>query len=102
MHSSRGRTTLRTTSILFASLVTLASCTHAGPGGRQGASAAHPVEPQGLAAFTRHSRFVDAKISPNGRYLAAISVEGGKRSLGIVDLADRKLASLFRPVPQSV
>jgi hypothetical protein len=79
----------------------LPSCKHGGSADAK-ASRAAAAEPQGIAAFTRHSRFVDAKISPNGTYLAAISVEGGRRSLGIIDLANRKIASAFKPEPQSV
>src|SRR5258708_30686534 len=68
-----------------------------------GAAAGSPsAAPNGIAAFTRHNRFVDAKISPKGTYLAGISTEGGKRWLSIVDLANRKLASTFRPNPESV
>jgi hypothetical protein len=36
-------------------------------------------DPAGIAVFTRSSRFVEAKISPGGAYLAAIRLEGGKR-----------------------
>jgi hypothetical protein len=50
----------------------------------------------------RSGPFVDAKISPKGTYLAGISTEGGKRWLSIVDLANRKLVSTFRPNPESV
>jgi acetyl esterase/lipase len=66
---------------------------------------AHPQQrtaPVGLAGFARHSRFVDAKISPGGTYLAAISTDGGRRALSIVDLRTRKLASTFNPKPESV
>jgi dipeptidyl aminopeptidase/acylaminoacyl peptidase len=54
-------------------------------------------EPTGIAAFARHARFVDAKISPKGTYLAAISNEGGKRSLAFIHLATRKVASVLKP-----
>jgi hypothetical protein len=50
----------------------------------------------------RSGPFVDAKISPKGTYLAGISTQGGKRWLSIVDLANRKLVSTFRPNPESV
>src|SRR5438270_293663 len=58
--------------------------------------------PIGIAAFTSHSRFVDAQISPKGTYLAAVSVEGGKRALKVVDLKARKLVSAFKPERASV
>lgn len=83
---------------LFLSIV---SCKHAGQAEGPAAPVTAPA-PSGIAAFTRHSRFVDAKISPKGTYLAAISTEGGKRWLSIVDLKSRKLASSFRPDPDSV
>jgi dipeptidyl aminopeptidase/acylaminoacyl peptidase len=50
-----------------------------------------------VAPFSRHARFVDAKISPDGTYLAAISNQHGKRALGILNLKTRKLASAFNP-----
>jgi dipeptidyl aminopeptidase/acylaminoacyl peptidase len=53
--------------------------------------------PVGLAAFTVHPRFTDAKISPRGTYLAAISQQGGRRSLVFVNLATRQLASTLSP-----
>jgi hypothetical protein len=71
----------------------LLSCAHAPP---------PRGDPTGIAAFTRHSRFLEAKISPNGSYLAAISLERGKRALTFIDLKSRKLASVFRPSPESV
>ena len=80
--------------------ISLASCKHGDSASPGSASAA--TTPTGIAAFARHSRFVDAKISPKGTYLAAISTEGGKRSLAIVDLVNHKLSSAFRPDPESV
>jgi len=91
---------LRSVLAALASSLALVSCKHVGSADRQGSLGAS--EPRGIAAFTRHDRFVDAKILPKGTYLAAISVEGGRRSLGIIDLANRKVASGFRPAPQSV
>jgi hypothetical protein len=54
-------------------------------------------EVKGIAAFARQDRFVAAKISPQGTYLAAISNEGGKRTLVFIDLATRKVTSVLRP-----
>jgi dipeptidyl aminopeptidase/acylaminoacyl peptidase len=87
--------------ILLLLCVAVASCKHAGP------PAAPPAEsallaPKGVAAFSHHNRYVEAKISPKGTYLAAISTEGGKRWLSVIDLAQRKLATTFRPEPESV
>ncbi len=53
--------------------------------------------PTGIALYSRFPRFVDAKISPKGTYLAAISLENGQRSLTFVNLATRKLASRLKP-----
>jgi dipeptidyl aminopeptidase/acylaminoacyl peptidase len=64
-------------------------------------SAAEP-DPAGVAVFTRNNRFIDAKISPGGKYFAAISTEGGKRTLVIIDIKTRKPAAAFRPSPESV
>jgi dipeptidyl aminopeptidase/acylaminoacyl peptidase len=52
---------------------------------------------KGIAAFARQDRFVAAKISPQGTYLAAISNEGGKRTLAFIHLATRKVTSVLRP-----
>ncbi len=90
---------LRTALVALTSSLSLLSCKH---GGSAQPGQARAPEPKGIAAFTRHSRFVDAKISPKGTYLAAITAEGGKRSLAIVDLKTRKLAPVLRPAPQSV
>ncbi len=53
--------------------------------------------PSGVAAFSRHSRFVEAKISPKGTYLAAISQEDGRRSLVFVNLAKRAFVWRLKP-----
>jgi dipeptidyl aminopeptidase/acylaminoacyl peptidase len=53
--------------------------------------------PAGIAIYSRHSQFVEAKISPKGTYLAAISVEGGQRSLSFLRLATRELVSRLSP-----
>jgi dipeptidyl aminopeptidase/acylaminoacyl peptidase len=58
--------------------------------------------PTGIAAFTRHSRFIDAKISPKGTYVGAISIEGGTRSLVVIDLNAHKIVTAFRPGGASV
>lgn len=73
----------------------MAGCRHADPAPRNSV-------PVGLEIFTRHSRFVDARISPGGRYLAAIATDGGRRAVVFIDLRTRKLASTFRPSPESV
>ena len=85
--------------VVLASCVALFSCKHAQSRNVEGAAL---PDPAGIAVFTRSSRFVEAKISPGGTYLAAIRLEGGKRTLTFVDLRNRKLASVFRPEPQSV
>jgi hypothetical protein len=74
---------------LIASLLAASACQH--EPSKPGAA------PSGIAAFTRHSRFVDAKISPKGTYLAAISTEQGKRAMTIIDLKARKIASRSTP-----
>ncbi len=53
--------------------------------------------PAGIARFARHARFVEAKLSPKGTYLAAISQEDGKRTLVVVSLATRQVISQLRP-----
>ncbi len=65
-------------------------------GWRGGAAAAEPA-PTGLAVFTRRDHAVDVRISPGGTYLAAVSMDGGRRGLAIIDLAHRKLSTFFRP-----
>jgi len=75
----------------------VAGCRHNDP-----APAPRTSVPTGFEIFTRHSRFLDARISPGGSYLAATSTDGGKRSLVFIDLRTRKLASVFRPSPESV
>jgi dipeptidyl aminopeptidase/acylaminoacyl peptidase len=85
--------------IVLALCLAFFSCKHAQSGNLEGVA---PPDPVGIAAFTRSNRFVEAKISPGGSYLAAIRLEGGKRTLAFVDLRNRKLASVLRPEPQSV
>lgn len=67
-----------------------------GPGS-EGDHGLADLAPSGLAAFTTHSRFTEAKISPRGTYLAAISQQGGRRSLVFVNLLTRKPASSLNP-----
>lgn len=54
-------------------------------------------EATGIAAFARHDRFVEPKISPKGTYIAAVGIEGGKRTLAFIHLATRKITSVLRP-----
>jgi dipeptidyl aminopeptidase/acylaminoacyl peptidase len=65
-------------------------------------AAARPAsQPTGLAAFTALPRFTGASISPKGTTLAAISLEKGRRTLHLVNLATRKVASV-RPGGESM
>jgi dipeptidyl aminopeptidase/acylaminoacyl peptidase len=94
---------LRNGLTLLASTLGLLLSEHASsaePGHAADSSSSRP--PVGIAAFTRHSRIVDAGISPKGTYLAAISVEGGKRWMTVIDLKARKPASTFNPERASV
>jgi len=59
------------------------------------AQAEEPV-PAAVAA-ARHAKFIDAKISPKGTYLALIGMQGGKRTLMFIDLKTRKFASVLKP-----
>lgn len=80
-------------------LLLAAACQHAEP-----VSFPANVTPSASAIepFTRFSRFVSAKLSPHGTYVAAISTEHGKRALSIIDVKNRKVASTFRADPESV
>ncbi len=78
-------------------LAVAAACRHAPPAGDAGKPTAPAAPPVGIARFSRHARFVDAKISPKGTFLAAVATEGGKRTLVFIDLATRKLASTVKP-----
>src|SRR5438132_12099761 len=89
----RERARMKSFIALTASAVLL-SCTHAP---RKPKSA----NPTGIEAFSRFPKFAGAKISPHGAYLAAVSVENGRAALVFIDLKTRKLASVFRPLPQS-
>jgi len=76
------------------SVLCLVALTRPAPGAAEGNP---PAEPAGIAAFSRHARFVEAKISPKGSYLAVIATEQGKRSLVFFDLVNRKVAATLRP-----
>lgn len=65
-----------------------------------GAHAEEHVSP--IVAAARHPKFVDAKISPNGTYLAVVGQERGKRTLMFIDLKTRKFASVLRPDAQDM
>lgn len=58
-----------------------------------GALAADPVP---LADFAKHMQFRDARISPDGRHLAATSVVDGKVVLSIIDL-EKSTGLTLRP-----
>jgi dipeptidyl aminopeptidase/acylaminoacyl peptidase len=60
-----------------------------------------PPAPTGIARFTRFPRFVDAKISPKGTYLAAVTQEGGRRRLVFFDLRTRKQIWALNPDPEN-
>ena len=47
-----------------------------------------------VADFARHEQYVDASISPDGEYLAAVAVVKGRRVLSLVHLADKKGVNL--------
>ncbi len=74
-----------------------ASLALAGPVPRAAEKVAPPPDPTGPARFTSHARFVDAQLSPKGTWLAVVSVEGGKRSLSFIRLADRKMTGRLAP-----
>ena len=41
-----------------------------------------------LEKFARHAQYEDAKLSPDGQYLAAVAVVHGKRMLSLIHLTD--------------
>jgi dipeptidyl aminopeptidase/acylaminoacyl peptidase len=47
-----------------------------------------------VADFAKHMQYVEAAISPNGEYLAAVAVVKGRRMLSLVHLADMKGVNL--------
>lgn len=62
--------------------------------------AARPA-PTGLELFTRNPRFIDARLSPDGKVLAALMQEGPVRTLVLLDLQSRKLLWRLNPVDLS-
>lgn len=60
------------------------------------------IPASGISEFSRFDKFVSAKLSPNGRYVAAVNTENGKRALVVVDVNSRKQVSGFRADPDSV
>ena len=52
------------------------------------------AEPVPVAEFARHPRYVGVKISPQGDYLAASSLVGGKRVLSLIRLADMHVVNV--------
>lgn len=87
------RTRARLAAVLWP-LVAASGCAHVSAGGERARPAGAPA---GIAVFTDHDRLLTAKISPKGRWLAAVAVEGGKRTLVFIDLATRKIASTVSP-----
>ncbi len=67
----------------------------------RGADEPRPA-PKGLARFTTHDQFADAKISPKGTYLAVIALHEGRRALIFIDLSTRQVVSTFNPVGTTV
>ena len=47
-----------------------------------------------FADFARHMKFDDVQISPDGKYLAAVSVIDGQRSVSLINLADSKAVNV--------
>ncbi|MEO7052461.1 MAG: S9 family peptidase, partial [Rhodanobacter sp.] len=47
-------------------------------------------EPVSYADLAKHFEYTEVKISPDGQYLAALSVVNGQRSLALVHLSDKK------------
>ncbi|HVP69166.1 MAG TPA: S9 family peptidase [Anaeromyxobacteraceae bacterium] len=58
--------------------------------------------PNGIAAFSRHARFGEVRVSPRGTHLAVIGTEDGRRSLMFFDLATRRQISGIRPDANSM
>ncbi|MEO8010130.1 MAG: S9 family peptidase, partial [Dokdonella sp.] len=50
--------------------------------------------PVPLADFSRHLKFGDVQISPDGKTLAAVSNLDGQRSLSLINLADNKAINI--------
>ena len=77
---------------VFAMAAVLASCKHSGS-----TSVVASAEPTGTAAFSRFGKFVNARISPKGTYLAVVVSDGGKNSLGFINLTTRQFSSGLTP-----
>jgi hypothetical protein len=54
-----------------------------------------------IADFTRHQRYLDARMSPGGTYVAALQIERGRRSLVFVEVATRKAIWVLQPAGES-
>jgi len=87
---------LRPKTLSTVATILVLACSHSTPSTPSTSSIAGEGPPTGIAAFTRHDRFVDAKISPKGRYLAAVSLDAGKRWLTFINLATRKLSYILK------
>ncbi|MFA6229513.1 MAG: hypothetical protein WC617_04965 [Rhodanobacter sp.] len=48
-------------------------------------------EPVSFADLAKHAEYKDAKISPNGEYLAATAVVKGQTVLALIHLSDSKI-----------
>jgi len=59
------------------------------------ASPQAPAAPT-LAQFAKHEQYIDAKISPDGRYLAVTYPQDDVIGLGIIDLTSQKLTGMLR------
>jgi dipeptidyl aminopeptidase/acylaminoacyl peptidase len=55
--------------------------------------------PSNVQAFARHAKFIDAKISPKGTYLAAVVNDGGKPSLVFINLVNRQVSYVLKADP---
>ncbi|WP_440223162.1 alpha/beta hydrolase family protein [Dokdonella sp. MW10] len=51
--------------------------------------------PPTLEEFARHARIHDAKLSPKGDYLAAVSTIEGQRSVSVIRLSDNKVFNVL-------
>ncbi len=54
-------------------------------------------DPTGIAAFTRFSKYVNAKISPNGTYLGVVIHENGRRSLDFIEVKTGQISFGLTP-----
>ncbi|WP_428310990.1 alpha/beta hydrolase family protein [Hydrocarboniphaga sp.] len=53
-------------------------------------------EPTTLTQFAKHEQYIDARISPDGRYLAVTYPQDDVVGLGIIDLSSQKLTGTLR------